>query len=365
MTTQPTCEKAGERTYTTLDWSTDTPFTTQTKKVPIAATGHSWGKWTQTKDPTCTSEGELTRVCANDASHTETQPVAKDSTAHTWAGEPQYYWKDGDVKYGYVCENNNSHVDESREQTIYTKASSDLYTCENIRSELASNFAAGYKDEEKYGDFNFFFKYKNGVTADQKAYNVDIVLRTDRDTALSSMSDLFILRVDNSYKYGTGGSGSSYGLYTSDLATYNKTYSVTANDNRASFGTDYIGASFEEDFCNFAGKDIILINASLNTSTYDITVTVTYFTTNSTYYKYLGYTQTYVTNMYSDRSWNTVNSIKFARPRKSGVDSLDTSLVIESITVNNGVLDHAVQSSYYTGKSWGVEQFDAPTIMSA
>ena len=43
----------------------------------IPASGHAWGEWAVTNAPTCTAQGVETRVCANDASHTETRAVAK------------------------------------------------------------------------------------------------------------------------------------------------------------------------------------------------------------------------------------------------------------------------------------------------
>ena len=41
--------------------------------------GHDWGEWTVTKEPTATEEGEKTRVCKRNPSHTETEaiPVVK------------------------------------------------------------------------------------------------------------------------------------------------------------------------------------------------------------------------------------------------------------------------------------------------
>ncbi len=47
----------------------------------IAALGHDWGAWTQTKAPTCTEAGEEQRVCANDATHVEARTV--EATGHT------------------------------------------------------------------------------------------------------------------------------------------------------------------------------------------------------------------------------------------------------------------------------------------
>ena len=67
---EATCTEAGWGAYDTClrcDYSTY-------KEIP--ATGHAWGEWVQTKAPSCTEAGEEQRVCANNPSHVETQPVA-------------------------------------------------------------------------------------------------------------------------------------------------------------------------------------------------------------------------------------------------------------------------------------------------
>ena len=54
------------------------------KQVILSTTpalGHDWGAWKVTTTASCTKTGVETRVCANDASHTETRTIAK--TAHT------------------------------------------------------------------------------------------------------------------------------------------------------------------------------------------------------------------------------------------------------------------------------------------
>ena len=43
----------------------------------IEAKGHEWGEWKESKAPTLTEEGEETRVCKNDASHSETRKTEK------------------------------------------------------------------------------------------------------------------------------------------------------------------------------------------------------------------------------------------------------------------------------------------------
>ena len=45
---------------------------------------HQWGDWSVTTAATCTTEGSKTRTCALDPSHTETEAVPVDPTAHNY-----------------------------------------------------------------------------------------------------------------------------------------------------------------------------------------------------------------------------------------------------------------------------------------
>ncbi len=72
VTTAPTCDKEGVRTYTCKNDATHV----YTEK--IAATGHSYGAWEVTKAPTCAETGVETRTCH--CGDEETREIAK--TAH-------------------------------------------------------------------------------------------------------------------------------------------------------------------------------------------------------------------------------------------------------------------------------------------
>jgi hypothetical protein len=74
ITTQPTCTAPGVKTYTATV-TFDGQNYTDTKTESIAATGHTWGAWTNDNDDY--TNGTHTRTCANDASHTETE-------GHNW-----------------------------------------------------------------------------------------------------------------------------------------------------------------------------------------------------------------------------------------------------------------------------------------
>ena len=75
------------------------------KTVTVPATGHDWGKWVQTKAPTETTEGELTRMCKNDETHKETRIIQKlepnpvtDDKDNTQAGDNTTPVKTDDTK---------------------------------------------------------------------------------------------------------------------------------------------------------------------------------------------------------------------------------------------------------------------------
>ena len=73
----PTCEGTGSQEYISSVYGTVTEI--------IPATGHAWGEWTITKEPTQTETGTAERICSNDSSHkdTATLPVLTDATVWT------------------------------------------------------------------------------------------------------------------------------------------------------------------------------------------------------------------------------------------------------------------------------------------
>ncbi|MCR5173900.1 MAG: InlB B-repeat-containing protein [Oscillospiraceae bacterium] len=163
VTAEPGCETEGEGTWTAA--FRNTAFTTQTKKEPIPAVGHAWGeatyKWAEDN-----SSVTATRVCANDASHVETETAETAAeitkaatceeagettytaefenkafekqtktvadvlaTGHKW-GEPTYEWAEDNssVTATRVCANDASHAETETAKTTaeVTKAA----TCE-------------------------------------------------------------------------------------------------------------------------------------------------------------------------------------------------------------------------------------------
>lgn|GEM_PF-5365033 len=76
VTTEPTCTESGVETRVC---ATD-PTHIETREV--APKGHNWGTWVVTTEPTCTNPGEETRTCLNDSTHTETREI--EPTGHIW-----------------------------------------------------------------------------------------------------------------------------------------------------------------------------------------------------------------------------------------------------------------------------------------
>lgn len=70
-TVEPTCESAGKKFKICLVCS----LTLQTQE--IAPIGHDFGIWSVTKQATCITEGEETRLCSHNQSHKETRSIPK------------------------------------------------------------------------------------------------------------------------------------------------------------------------------------------------------------------------------------------------------------------------------------------------
>ena len=76
----PTCDAPGTEAY----WKctecgklfSDADGTHEIAAPVEIPAGHDWGEWEVTKEPTTTEEGEKTRVCKRDSSHTETMAIA-------------------------------------------------------------------------------------------------------------------------------------------------------------------------------------------------------------------------------------------------------------------------------------------------
>ncbi|MBR3234611.1 MAG: InlB B-repeat-containing protein, partial [Atopobiaceae bacterium] len=82
------------------------------KDTVIDAIGHNWSDWTVISNPSCIAEGKMTRVCANNNSHVETEVTPIDTDAHDW-GEWKVTKQATDTEEGVerrTCANDASHV---------------------------------------------------------------------------------------------------------------------------------------------------------------------------------------------------------------------------------------------------------------
>lgn len=93
ITTEPTCEADGVKTYTCKNCAADVDGHSYTETV--AKTGHAWGEWVTTKNPTATAEGEKTRTCANLNCPIHTETVTLPKLGHTMVA--------GDIKVQPTC----------------------------------------------------------------------------------------------------------------------------------------------------------------------------------------------------------------------------------------------------------------------
>lgn len=89
ITTAPTCETEGEKTYKCTN-----DGCAETKTEAVAALGHEWDNGTVTTPATCTTEGVLTYICKRDASHTKTEAIP--ALGHKW--------DDGTITTAPTCE---------------------------------------------------------------------------------------------------------------------------------------------------------------------------------------------------------------------------------------------------------------------
>ena len=72
----PSCEDSGSQEYISSVYGTVTEI--------IPATGHAWGAWNITKNPTQTETGTAERICGNDSSHKDTATLPKLTDSSVW-----------------------------------------------------------------------------------------------------------------------------------------------------------------------------------------------------------------------------------------------------------------------------------------
>lgn len=104
ITEEPTCEGYGLKTYFCANDNSHT--TTE----PINPTDHKWNAGEITQKPTCTEAGVKTYTCLNDETHTTTEPV--NPTDHNW-GSGSITTPPTCEGFGvrtYTCQNDSSHT---------------------------------------------------------------------------------------------------------------------------------------------------------------------------------------------------------------------------------------------------------------
>ena len=107
ITKAATCDEAGTKTYTAI--FENSAFAKQTSTSSIPATGHKYNSGVVTKKPTCTEKGVKTFTCVDgDHSYTEEIPA----TGHKY-GEVTYTWSSdkSTCTAKRVCANDASHIE--------------------------------------------------------------------------------------------------------------------------------------------------------------------------------------------------------------------------------------------------------------
>ena len=143
LTTKNTCSSVGEMTYICQNDASHT----YTEEVAIDENAHEWDAGTVTTAPTCTTKGTKTFVCEHNGEHTRTEDVAIDENAHKW--------NEGTVTAAptctdtgtktFVCEHNEEHTrteDVAIDENAHTDSNED-YTCDGCGAELPKDGLSG------------------------------------------------------------------------------------------------------------------------------------------------------------------------------------------------------------------------------
>ena len=80
LTLNSTCSSVGEMTYVCQNDASHV----YTEEVAIDENAHAWNEGAVTTDPTCTEKGVKTYTCTHNSEHTKTEEVAIDENAHAW-----------------------------------------------------------------------------------------------------------------------------------------------------------------------------------------------------------------------------------------------------------------------------------------
>ena len=95
----------------------------------IKALGHKWGDWVDTKPATEMEEGEQTRTCQNDESHTETRKVPKKMHVHDSKkvdAKAATCTEDGNIAYFYCTGCGWQYIDGAHPGTTWIKKGAEV-----------------------------------------------------------------------------------------------------------------------------------------------------------------------------------------------------------------------------------------------
>ncbi len=104
-------------------------------------TSHSWGSWSTTKSPTCTSSGTQKRTCS-DCGDSETRTVS--ATGHNWA-VANYVWSSDYSRctVSYRCSNDSGHTgSETVDSTSGTIGNTTTYSISGESSVYGVSYSA-------------------------------------------------------------------------------------------------------------------------------------------------------------------------------------------------------------------------------
>ncbi len=86
------------------------------------ATGHNWGSWVVTKEPTATKAGEKTRACKNNPNHKQTKEIPPVGVKYTFSKDSYTWTKNSGTALEFVV---NRNTDNSKTYGLFKGVSVD------------------------------------------------------------------------------------------------------------------------------------------------------------------------------------------------------------------------------------------------
>ena len=139
----------------------DSTGTVEITDIVDPKTGHDWNDWVETTPATVDTDGEKTRTCKNDSSHTETQAIPKLDLEIVEGDESSYTLESG-TDITVKC--NGTFTNFKELQLDGTKIDSSNYTV--VSGSTVATLKASYLDTLSEGNHTLTFVYNDGRTAD-------------------------------------------------------------------------------------------------------------------------------------------------------------------------------------------------------